>query len=106
MHDPQRDGESDEEYADRLCKDFEVVRSIVTLILDLIRSTLVKGRPVALFNIGTLKPYLKKGSRYRHPLTGKQGRSPDRAHLKLVISPNMRDLLRSVDAKVLAKLKG
>ena len=85
--------------------DAKTAHILVRDIMDTLRDALVKGRPVALFNIGTLRPYVKKGTTYKHPVTGEIATADDRVNVRLVLSPNMKDDLLSVTRSVLRKLK-
>jgi nucleoid DNA-binding protein len=58
------------------------------------RRALVRGRPVALTNVGTLEPFTKKSTRYRHPETGEMETTPRRRHIRFILSPSLKDDLR------------
>jgi nucleoid DNA-binding protein len=58
------------------------------------RRALVQGHPVALTNIGTLEPFLKKPTRYRHPETGEMATTPRRKHVRFILSPSLKGDLR------------
>jgi nucleoid DNA-binding protein len=82
----------------KLKLDGDEAQSLWALILDKIRGTLRKGKPVALTNIGTLEPFMKKPTRYRHPETGEMQDTPRRKHVRFVLSPSLKSALRSKSA--------
>lgn len=92
-----------------LCEEFDLTQKTAHILLRTImvkmRDALLKGRPVALFQIGVIRPYLKKGSAYKHPTTGEMEEAEDRVHAKLVLSPNMREDLRAIGRVIRARLK-
>ncbi|KKL87582.1 hypothetical protein LCGC14_1933280 [marine sediment metagenome] len=69
-------------------------QSIWRAILDRIRKALVKGQPVALTNVGTLQPFKKQATQYRHPGCGELRTTPARKHIRFVISPSLKAALR------------
>lgn len=104
-------GEDDPEYyvtddfdLEKLVAEADMLHELVRHVMTIFRDALLAGRPVALFNIGTLQPYLKDGHRYKHPTTGEFEMTDPRVHVKFVLSPNMRTSLKAVPKKVQKKL--
>ena len=73
----------------------EKAREIWADIRRLIREALAEGVPVNLTDVGTLEPYLKKAAKYRHPGTGKIEKTPERRHVRFLISPSLRKVLHT-----------
>ena len=71
-----------------------VAQGLWRLLLLRMRKALLKGHPVALTNIGTLEPFVKQPTRYRHPETGEMQVTPRRRHVRFVLSPSLKDDLR------------
>ncbi len=77
----------------------EAAQALWRLLLSRIRRALVRGSPVALTNIGTLEPFIRKPTQYRHPATGEIETAPRRRHVRFVLSPSLVDDLRRVKAR-------
>ncbi len=72
-----------------------LVREIYQEFVAYIRDALLRGRPVALPNVGTLVPYFKKKRVYRHPEDGKLYEAARTRYIRLVISTGLKaDLQR------------
>jgi len=85
-----------EEY---LCVTFGIQKPAATrvwdAILERLRGSLLQGRPVTLTNIGTIEPYTKKESTFRHPTTGKLEKVPARRYVRFLLSPSLKTELRA-----------
>lgn len=74
----------------------EAAQAVWRLLLSHMRRALVRGRPVALTNVGTLEPFVKAPTRYRHPGTGEMATTPRRKHVRFILSPSLKNDLRRV----------
>ena len=63
-------------------------------LLGFIHASLSAGRPVILRNVATLEPYHRGPQRYRHPDTRSMRVSKPTRHVRLILSPNLRESLR------------
>ena len=60
----------------------------------LISESLLQGVSVKLTGVGTLEPYDKKSTQYRHPTTGAVRKAPSRRHIRFILAPKLREKLR------------
>ena len=72
----------------------DVARALWAAILDLMSDSLLDGKSVVMRNVGTLETYMKASQRYRHPATGVIRIAAPKRHIRLVLSPRMREKLR------------
>jgi nucleoid DNA-binding protein len=68
-------------------------------ILTFIIGNLKAGRPVTLTKLVTIHPYIKQASSFRHPETGETLQISARRHVRFLISPIFKDMLRGSAAK-------
>ncbi len=71
------------------------LREILQEIFAYQRDALMRGRSVALPNVGTLEPYRKKGRAYRHPTTGKIREAPRCRYIRLTLSVRLKKDLQA-----------
>ena len=64
-------------------------------LCGLIRSSLTRGRPVCLTNVGTLESYMKQATTYRHPATGEIARTRKCLHVRFHVAPQLKAALRA-----------
>lgn len=60
-----------------------------------IGAALEEGVAVNLTDVGTLEPYVKRATKYRHPGTGRVTKAPQRKHVRFVLSPALRERLHT-----------
>lgn len=72
----------------------ELSRVVLDAMTNTIRNSLLDGVPVAILNIGTLTPYVRKARNVRLPHAAKLRRVPDRKHVRLVESRTLKDALQ------------
>lgn len=68
---------------------------VMNRLLAEVRHALLQQKPVRLTKIGTLQPYMKKGTSYRHPGTGELETVPERLYLRLSVSLDMKEAMAS-----------
>jgi nucleoid DNA-binding protein len=74
----------------------DVAHELWRQIIAQVRDALVSGRAVNITNIGTLEPYEKAGTTYRHPTTGELTTTEDRQHVRFIVSTGLKaDLNRA-----------
>ena len=71
----------------------EYIREIHRFILQRYEDALASGRDVALLGLGSLKSFVKTGSKYKHPSSGDIRVAPDRISVRFVISPSLKSVL-------------
>ncbi len=67
-----------------------IAREIWRVLTARVRQSLLDGKAVVLSRIGTVEPYTKKGTKYRHPTTGALEDIPPKTHLRLVVSQSFK----------------
>jgi nucleoid DNA-binding protein len=72
----------------------EAARALWASLLELMSDSLLDGKSVVMRNVGTLETYMKASQRYRHPATGVIRVASPKRHIRLVLSPRMREKLR------------
>lgn len=68
-----------------------VAREIWRQMLGKIRKSLVAGQAVNMTNVGTLEPYDKQPTTYRHPDTGELETAQGRKHVRFIVSVGLKD---------------
>lgn len=76
--------------------DGKAARLVLTRLLAEMRGALLDRRPVRLTKIGTLVPYNKKATSYRHPTSGELMQVDERLYLKLNVSLDMKEAMAEV----------
>lgn len=72
----------------------EAANRLWDAILTHVLQRLTEGRSVTLTNIGTFDPYVKKATRFRHPITREFAEIPARRFIRFVMSPGLKQTLR------------
>lgn len=88
-------GEVEEILSKELAATPEEAEKVWSSVLDRMSRALRSGRSVTLVHIGTLTPYTKQASVYRHPKSGAIEEIPERKHIRLQLSPTMKHQLRA-----------
>ena len=68
----------------------DLAQDIWRVLTARFREQLLVGEPVVLSRIGTIEPYQKKSTTYRHPSTGELTDIPAKNHLRLTVSQSYR----------------
>ena len=82
-----------------------VARELWRQMLKKIRESLVEGQAVNMTNIGTLEPYDKKPTQYRHPDTGELQTAKGRKHVRFIVSVGLKEAMNRRRKAVKKKTK-
>jgi nucleoid DNA-binding protein len=68
-------------------------KAIIQTLVKFIRKALIAGVPVTIPHLARLEPYARKGTNYRHPVTGELEEAEPRKHVRLILSTGLKKVL-------------